>query len=104
VIRAVIDPCTQTDTCRGCVVTGTGPDGFSCTGPASPDGATCADESGADHRCTNDVCKGGECIHPPKECPASDRCVTSSCNPETGRCEEKKSGAAGCKEGPPSHP
>jgi len=92
-----VDPCTRTTTCHGCVVTGTGLDGFACTGPASADGTACADDTGPNHRCTVDVCTGGECTHTPKECPpAGAECMTSACNPEKGECETKRSTTPDC--------
>jgi hypothetical protein len=80
-----VDPCTRTSKCHRCVATGPLTGNFACTGPPSDDGTACADDSGDDHLCTVDVCKGGECTHVAKEC--SGDSAGGRCNPKTGACE-----------------
>jgi hypothetical protein len=93
-----IDPCDEDASCRGCVISGQGTSGFSCTGPARPDGSPCADDETPNHRCTTDSCSGGACTHVPKACPdPGKQCMVGACDPDTGACEAKPSTDPACK-------
>jgi hypothetical protein len=94
----LLDPCSESTSCRGCVISGRGPDGFACSGAVAADGAPCGDEDMPDHRCTTDSCSDGVCSHVPKACPDPGKtCMVAACNPDTGTCENKKSTDAACR-------
>ncbi len=94
--------CTQSDTCRSGVCTGSNPvtctaldqchgagtcdpTTGTCSNPAKPDGTSCNDGNA----CTqSDKCESGQCVGTnPVACTALDQChVAGTCDPTTGMC------------------
>lgn len=116
-VSPVVAGCALGSADEGAPPLTSGHDGAPDRDAASP-GCGSAVECGDDNPCTDDVCEGGVCLHPPMpagapcrdndlcdgeeacdgagacaegepvKCALAGRCAVSACEPETGRCVE----------------